>query len=219
MRKGHAPFVFSACLVALVAPAPAAAATRGAPLEQRGVQAIRAAAPAGWKRRARASSTVGELERGRRWARGSVGGGAGGIALHVRCPVASRRRLLPTVPRSMPAGQQSLRGGDDLRLPGRRLHLSARRRATAVALWHCQEFPQRDGGYMTCDDGTASGTGCEIRESSAPPGARPAVASAPTRAIANGRASDVLRRFLSQPPGCALPHDTIESCHKGLHPC
>ena len=162
MRKGHAPFVFSACLVALVALAAVAERRRQPrPSARGGGRQFGRRKHRRKRRRVRASSTAGAAD--------VVGKGSSREEL-ARASCSTPRLLatcsIPTVPRRCPPTT----------IRARRRRLAPTRAADAPVstkahdggrTWHCQEFPQRDGGYMTCESGTANGTGCESKESSA----------------------------------------------------
>ena len=222
MRKGHAPFVFSACLVALVALV-ACSGDGSTPLEQGGAGNSGGGSPA------ENEAGTGELDGGGggRGGQGFIEGGAG--TRFMFDALAPRDVFNSYCPAAMPTDNDPCAAATTCAYPGggctcqREGHDGGR-------TWHCQEFPQWDGGYMTCESGTASGTGCEMQGKFCSTGIQTCGCFGNNPGDRKWTCFDGFRRRSGtedldqwrlpfQPPGCALPSDPIESCPKGLHLC
>jgi hypothetical protein len=161
MRKGNAPFVFSACFVASVAVVGCSGDDSNAPPVAGGAGdssggGAGAMAPG-------AGGGTGEVDGGR-GGRGDPGFGDGGGGIRfIFDAQALRDTSDPNCPSGMPMDNDPCAAAATCAYPGGGCTCLHEGRGDAGRTWHCQEFPLRDGGYMTCDVGTASGTGCETQ--------------------------------------------------------
>jgi hypothetical protein len=146
MRKGNAPFVFSACLVALLALADCGGDDGNVP----------PVSGAGGN-----SSGAGGIGAATGGDAGEFDGGRGGTRF-IFDAQALRDINDPNCPSTMPMDNDPCTPAATCAYPGGGCTCQ-REHGDAGRTWHCQEFPQRDGGYMMCADMTASGTGCEVQ--------------------------------------------------------
>jgi len=159
MRKGNAPFVFSACVVASVALFGCGGDDTNAPPPGGG---------AGNSSGAGASSTgtagaAGELDGGRGGRGGQEFGDGGGGTRFTFDAQLPRDVTDPNCPSTMPMDSDPCAPAATCAYPGGGCTCQREGRGDAGRTWHCQEFPQRDGGNMMCADTTSNGVGCEMQ--------------------------------------------------------
>lgn len=156
MRKGNAPFVFSACFAVSVAlircgggddvnvPPPAGSAGLSG---------------GGGEMAAAADGGTGEFDGGRG---GRSDGGSGGTRFIIDAQ-ALRDITDPNCPSTMPVDDDPCAAAATCAYSGGGCTCQRDGRSDAGRIWHCQEFPQRDGGNMMCADTMPNGMGCEMQ--------------------------------------------------------
>jgi hypothetical protein len=158
MRKGNVPFVFYACTVVL-------AALPGCSGEDGHVGAAGGAGDesgAGGGGLAPDSGTD-ELDSGRAGRGPGFGDGGGGrfnfdgFTFDIQTP------RDPNCPGAMPMDNDPCAQAATCAYPGGGCACQREGRSDAGRTWHCQEFPQRDGGSTKCDEGTVTGSGCDVQ--------------------------------------------------------
>jgi len=149
MRKGHAPFAFITCVAASLALACGGDDNGGTAGE-----AVDGSS---------GGSTVDGIDGGGSDAgRGGLDDGGGGIRFTFDAQF-FRDGGEPNCPSTMPTSDDPCTAAATCGYLGGGCTCQRDGHSDAGRTWHCQEFPQRDGGNMMCAAGTANGTGCEMQ--------------------------------------------------------
>jgi hypothetical protein len=162
MRKGNAPFVFNACFVLLGALLGCSGEDANVGVSG-GVGGDSVASGAGGT--ASPDGGMDELDSGRAGRGGpGFGDGSGGsrfsfdaFTFDIQIP------RDPNCPGSMPMDNDPCTQAASCAYPSGGCTCQRDGRGDAGRTWHCQEFPQRDGGYRMCDEGTVTGSGCDTQ--------------------------------------------------------
>jgi hypothetical protein len=159
MRKGNAPFLFNSCFVVF-------ASLLGCGTEDGHVGAAGGTGGESGSNGSGGTSSpdggMDELDSGR-GGRG-FGDGSGGTRFMFDAFVFDIQIPRdPNCPSAMPLDNDPCTQAATCAYSGGGCTCQHEGRSDAGRTWHCQDFPQRDGGYIKCDEGTVTGTGCDVQ--------------------------------------------------------
>jgi hypothetical protein len=157
MRKGHAAFVFSAIVLPALGAVGCGGADAPAQVGGAGGSGGGGGASGASGRPVEDASADDNFDSGRGGRAPSDGGGGTRFFFDVQV---SRD---PNCPPAIPVDSDSCTQAATCAYPTGGCTCQHDPHSDAGRTWHCQEFPARDGGFMTCENGTANGDHCDVQ--------------------------------------------------------